>query len=197
MSGKILKIGVLSVLLIVCLWLAFLAQDYRSRESVLSQRLESVDSLLGSYEHRPLGLSCGVLSPDLASEILTDDRPVLLQESGQRTYTFGEYDSLSAWSDACLYERSDTKSQYVQLYITTYQSSEIAAAELRSKIPLVNEAEVLMQGESETTIYDAGVVYSAQDRRVIEVAAANGKPAEVKSHVVKIYDQIIGSLSSY
>jgi len=196
MRKKTLYAVILTSLVLGCVVLVLLARDYRSRASESEQRLDGIDSILGSYQHRPLGLSCGVLSPALAGSIL-DGSVVMLQESGQRTYSFGESDELTAWSDICLYERSDTKSLYVQLYITTYESDDIARSELRSRIPVVNDLEVLVDSEAELTIYDAGVIYSANGREIIEVAAVNGKPAELKDYTVQTYKTIKDLLAAY
>lgn len=196
MRSKILYSSVVVILLAASIVLAVFLQEYRDKADTAEQRLSGINNLLGSYGNKPLGLSCGILNPSLASSIL-EGTAVLLPDSGQRTFTFGDDNQYAAWSDACLYERTDTKSQYVQLYITTYQNDTFARSELQSRIPLVNEVEALANSEDELTLYDAGVVYSARGRNIIEVAAINGKPAEVKSHAVQVFNQIIDALAVY
>lgn len=162
---------------------------YRDKYRSSQQESEGIKSLLFQLENRPLGVTCGILTNSLATE-LVGSKMVRKSESGQRPYTINA-NMLFAWQDSCLYESTTDSTVYAELYLTTYQTAEIARQRMQKKLPIVNEQELLLDTSQQQIIYDAGVVYHQRDNTIIQVAASNGEPSQARTFVLDVHDTLI------
>jgi DNA-binding phage protein len=81
--------------------------------------------------------------------------------------------------DSCRYQNPADSAEYVELFITTYQTAQSAEDAFKTRLPIVSDAEVvtLPEQELEQALYDAGVYYVLKDRQIIETAAGSSSLA--------------------
>jgi len=150
-----------------------------------------------SLPNRPLGYTCGVLSYNLARELLNTEveRQNNQGPTNSISTTIKKSDPLF-WTDSCRYEGKNDNSKYVELFVATFQADKQAKDSFADFIPIVNNAETIdsyVNGRS--LVYDSGVHYLLSNSNIIQVAGNNGNPLQLKDFSNDVYVQVLNLIS--
>jgi len=139
------------------------------------------------------GYSCGILTPSRAKDILAAEKlnQGYAQGPSNQIQSHSTMQDLLFWSDSCRYEDATNNAAYVELYVTTFHSDEVAKKALPDFIAKVNDAvELPAEPYGDALYYDGGAYYLLIKNRVLQIAASNGNPKEIEAFSKKVFDTI-------
>jgi hypothetical protein len=188
------KTNVLLVIALVSLVvLGFKATSLQNQVDQYESEKSEVSTLLFNGA-KVKGYSCGVLTTNRAKELL--DSTSLKTAYGQGPSNQIQSHNISQeslfWSDSCRYEDASDSSKYVELYVTTFQSDNLARLAFPDFLGQVNDAvELPASPYGEVLFYDGGAYYLLNKNIVIQIASSNGNPTEIDEFSKNVFDQIL------
>lgn len=192
------SLPLLVVALLVIAVLVILLVESRSELRTYRDNETQFDNLFYGQSQGVKGQACVLLTENVAVELL--QQPVEQNDTSSRQGAAGygsQHDAENGlyWSDSCSYVSQADSGKYVELFINTYQSTEMASEALEQFLPVVNRVESLTPpSDFEKHLYDAGVHYLLRGKEVVRVAASNGNPAENKDFSYQVLQYILSSL---
>jgi hypothetical protein len=168
------------LLVILSLSLIFLGYRLTTSQNIIKEYsdLEEQQELLLGGEGRAPGFSCGLLNTKKAKEILDTNNI-------QFNYGQGPTDKVGTkniqiekiyWSDNCRYEDVSNNTNYVELFVKTFQSDIEASSNFTYFLPTVKDS---MELESsilgQKLIYDSGVYYLLRDNQIIQFSTSKSE----------------------
>jgi len=179
---------VVGALIILAAVLFFQLTSERSKNSTLEKQSQAVTELI-TTSPGVKGRSCGILHSQKAVEIIGSntieqrfsnqavDNQVNTQEGGIH------------WVDSCLYVDTRNSSNYVELFIETFESAQDAENELLHDLPEVSVEEVAA-GKYDRLFYSAGAWFALKERLVIKVSASSGSTIDIKQESQSVFDEL-------
>ena len=165
--------------------LAVQVTTYRADYNDAKDTGDQITTLL-SGDGAVRGYSCGVLNVELAAEILG--------VSVGQDFFQGPLPSDAGelyWHDICRYEDPSVSNRYVELFVDTYQSKELAQAAFDDVLPVVNDAKSYDPRDyGDALVYDAGVFYLLRSQAVVQVAA-NDASGNIEQHALSVLDRVL------
>jgi hypothetical protein len=181
------------VLFLAIILLGFRATNLQNQIQKNNSQNAQIQTLL-TGTNKAAGYTCGVLNSDKAKELLNSD-------SVEKNFGQGPTDEVKQgepnpnnifWADNCRYQDSVNSTKYVELLISTFQSSELAKNSFLDFIPVVNEKKYInASGYGQELIYDSGVFYLLQDNRVLQISTGNGNPSETESFSTQVFKYLL------
>lgn len=185
------------VLFLAIILLGFRATSLQNQIQNNNSQNAQIQALL-TGKNKVAGYTCGVLRHDKVKELLGSD-------SVEKKFGQGPTDEVKQgepnsdnifWADSCRYQDSSNTTKYVELLISTFQSSELAKNAFLDFIPLVNDKKYINAlGYGQELIYDSGVLYLLQDNRVLQISASNGNPSETEKFSYQVFNDLMSTIT--
>jgi hypothetical protein len=146
-------------------------------------------------EQKVFGFACGVLSESVAISLLNSNVTLSYGQGPTRALPNNEKvdkDKLY-WQDSCRYEDPTNSSKYIEMYVSTFQSSYQASQSLYNFLRSVNDVKELpADGYGSQLLYDGGAYYLLDGHKIVQVSASNGSPQELESFSRSVFVKLIG-----
>jgi hypothetical protein len=191
------KIVFILFVLVAIVVLGFKVTDLQKQLDSAKSNQNQVQTLLAG-DNNVAGFTCGVLTKQRASSLLT------VSEELKQAYVQGPSNIIQSgqpaqnnifWSDSCRYEDVADNSKYIEFFITTFQTTDLAQEAFPDFFGAVNDAVALSaEGYGDELRYEGGAYYLLRGSRVIQIAASNGVPSQTESFSRSAFDSILANL---
>lgn len=177
--------------------LGFRVTDLQNQLDGVKSNQIQVETLLAGDDN-VAGFTCGLLTKKRASLLFTSSvelKQANVQGPSEVIQRSQQAQNKLFWSDSCRYEDVAEKSKYIEFYITTFQTTDLAQEAFPDFFRTVNDAVALSaEGYGDELRYEGGAYYLLRGSRVIQIAASNGVSSQTASFSRSVFDSILADL---
>lgn len=143
------------------------------------------------------GYTCGVLTDKKAEQLLLTENLVksFRQGASEKVQEYQQKQPKLFWSDYCKYQDYSNSTKYVEFYVSTFQSDDLAEKAFPDFIQIVNDStEIDAESYGQRLVFDGGVYYLLNGNRVYQVAGNNGAVKDSQDFSLSVFNELLSDI---